>query len=364
MILILCGTILIIYIIMQRVVYSNAVKNFDRISEDKFPSLSIIVAARNEEKNIAECIEALSKLVFPKEKLEIIIVDDNSTDSTYKIVEEFIKYKPEFILIKSKNEIGNLKGKTNALANALEIAKGEVIATTDADCIMHPLWAKTLISYYKDDVGAVFGYTNMTEGKFFETMQSVDSVYLLAVAGGTMNMNMPMSCIGNNMSYRRKAYDEVGGYESLSFSITEDYRLLRALVALNKYKIIYPINENSLVTTKPCEDLKTLYRQRKRWSVGGLENDWRGHTLMLFGYLANLFLPLSLILSPWVLKFYIPLRFAADYFFLKQIYGKLNLKFTLRHLIIFEIYFLGYSLIIPFILMKSREVIWKDQKYK
>lgn len=356
--------IFIIYILMLIVIFSSAVRKIKSNPLTEYPSVSVIVAARNEEKNILSCIKSLDKIDYPEDKIEIIIVDDKSTDSTYNIVQEFIKEKNKFVLIQSGREIGHLKGKTNALANALEIAKGEIIFTTDADCIVPPSWVKTLVSYYDEETAAVFGITYIEGEKPFYAMQAVDSVYLLTVSSGSMNLNMPMSCIGNNMSYRRKVYDEVGGYESFSFSITEDYRLLKEIVKLKKYKVVYPVDKNALIKTLPCEDYKTLYRQRKRWSVGGLETIWQGLMLMLFGYLGNLATLLATFFMTPVIAVFLAGRFIADYIGLKIIHNKLGLKFKIKDLLVFEMYYIIYAFMVPIILSISREVIWKDKKYE
>ena len=115
-------------------------KKFGKIKEAQFPSATVIVAARDEEDNILTCLESLDKIEYPEEKLEIIIVDDNSTDRTGEIIADFIAHKPKFKCIKPKREIGELKGKTNAIANAVEVSSGEIILTTDADCTVFPGW--------------------------------------------------------------------------------------------------------------------------------------------------------------------------------------------------------------------------------
>ncbi|MDZ7765453.1 MAG: glycosyltransferase [Melioribacteraceae bacterium] len=252
-----------------------------------------MVAARNEEDNIIDCLESLSSLEYPEEKIEIIIIDDNSTDKTNQLISEFIADKEEFILIKPEKEIGSLKGKTNALANAIKIASGRVIMTTDADCTVSPTWAIELASYYKDDVAMVCGYTDQVSDTNFGGMQSVDFIYLLMIAGGVMNFGKPLSCIGNNMSFRKSVYREVGGYEALPFSVTEDFNLLMAMHRLKKYKIIYPLSPKGMVTSKPCDSLRLLLKQKKRWGVGGLKSDIVGYSVMATGFVTHLMMLLT-----------------------------------------------------------------------
>ncbi len=350
---------------IQTVIFSIGLKKkFPKLSEKDLPSATVIVAARNEEENIRDCLVALNNLIYPEEKLEIIIVDDHSEDNTFAIAKKFIADKPKFKLIRPEKQFGNVKGKANALANAIEISKGEIILTTDADCIVSPTWAKTLASYYCDEkVAMVNGFTTQTNSTAFEGMQAVDSVFLLAAAAGTMNLNRPISCIGNNMSYRKSVYKEVGGYEAIPFSVTEDFMLLKAFEKLKKYKLIYPLDPGGLVVSKACKDLKILYRQRKRWGVGGLDAGLREWIVMGNGWLANI----GMVLAPFfysatslVVCFF---KIFTDFFFLKNVHESLKLKMKFKDFLAFQIYYIVYVIVLPFVAFFSRNVVWKERSF-
>lgn len=338
-------------------------KNFPTVEEKDFPTATVIVAARNEEENILRCIESLDKLIYPEGKLEIILVDDKSTDRTGEIIDKFIEGKTKFKKITSSEEIGDLKGKTNALANALKIAKGEIILTTDADCAVHPKWAYTTASYYTPEVGVVNGYTTQQAEGTFSGMQAIDFIYLQIAGAGTINMNNPISCIGNNMSYRKKAYDEAGGYESIPFSVTEDFNLLKAIYNLKKYKVIYPLHKEALVTSIACKTYKSLYRQKKRWSVGGLGVPFRGYLVMAWGFLANLGMLLTPLFFSPVWLYLAVFKVTLDFFVLYHVHKRLEIENVLKYFVSFEIYYILYVIAIPFVLTFSRKVIWKGREY-
>ena len=338
-------------------------KIFPKLTENQLPKISVIVAARNEEENILECMSALNKLEYPEDKIEIIIANDNSTDSTENIINDFIKDKPKFkTLLPVKGE-GNLKGKANAIDKAIKISSGEIILTTDADCSPNSKWAKTVASYFTKGVAMVSGYTTQHERNLFEGMQAVDFVYLLSVAGGVMNLNKPMSCIGNNMSYRKSVYEEVGGYNSVKFSVTEDFALLMAMHKLGKYKIIHPVDSDSLVISKPCKTLKSLFHQKKRWGVGGLQSELAGFSVMAWGWFSHL----GILLLPFLFSataFYIFLfKIMTDYFFIYSVYKKLNIKLSLKHFLVFEIYFVIYVFVLPFIVFTNKKIVWKGREF-
>ncbi len=342
----------------------GASKTFPKLNEDELPNATIIVAARNEEDNILACMQSLNGLNYPEGKLQIILVDDKSTDNTSKIIDDFIVDKSKFLKVVTQKDIGQLKGKTLAIANGIDYATGEFILTTDADCVVSSNWAKTIASYYIDEnVAMVNGFTNQESEKSFSAMQSVDFIYLLGVASGAINLGKPLSAIGNNMSYRKSVYDEIGGYSALKFSVTEDFNLLMAIHELKKYKIIYPVDDGALVTSKPCLDFKSLYRQKKRWSVGGLESDFAGYWVMSVGFLTHVCMMLIPFLFSTSALLLFLFKIFVDYFFLKPIYTRMKLKLGIKEFVAFEIYFLLYVLVIPFILVFDRNVIWKGRKY-
>jgi len=349
---------------IQLVIFTiGAGKKYHKIPEDKYPSATVIVAARNEENNILDCLQSLDNLIYPNGKLEIIIMNDHSTDSTGEIIESFIKDKPKFKCRVPNESIGSLKGKTNALANAIKISQGEIILTTDADCFVSPEWVKTHASYYNENVGFVGGFTTQQDQNPFSGMQAIDFVYLLTVAAGSINLGKPLSCIGNNMSYRRSVYNKVGGYEGLPFSVTEDFNLLMAIHDLKKYNIIYPLDVGALVTSKACPDWKTLYWQKKRWGVGGMKSDLIGYSVMAWGYIvhgAMLLLPFFFSLSVLYLSVF---KILIDFYFVKPVFNKLKLRMRFSHFLAFEIYFIVYVLILPFVVLPNRKVKWKGRTY-
>lgn len=349
---------------LQLIFFSiGASKKYKKLPDDKLPSVTVVVAARDEEGNILDCLQSLDKLIYLEGRIEIIVVNDHSTDSTGEIIKTFIKDKPKFKTLIPEGSIGSLKGKTNALANAVKISSGEVILTTDADCIVSPTWAKTIASYYKDDVGFVGGFTTQEDYNAFAGMQAIDFVYLLTVAAGAINLGKPLSCIGNNMSYRKTVYEKIGGYEGLPFSVTEDFNLLMAIHDLKSYKIIYPLDENALVISKSCPDWKTLYWQKKRWGVGGMESDLIGYLVMVWGYIvhgAMLLLPFFFSMTGLYLSIF---KLCVDYFFVKPVLKKLNLRMKISHFIAFEIYFIVYVLVLPFIVLPNRKVKWKGRTF-
>ena len=337
-------------------------KKYPRINYDDLPKATIIVAARNEYKNIYNCLASLNNLHYPNGKLEILIVDDFSEDGTGSIIDEFIKDKPVFKKI-TPDKNSPLKGKINAVASAVKIASGEIILLTDADCEVTGDWAVTLASYYSKDVGVVNGFTVINNRSIFSAIQGIDLIFLLSSASGTINMNYPVSCIGNNMSFRKEAYFEAGGFENLPFSVTEDFIILHAISKLKKYKIIYPLLKESIVISKPCADLKELISQKKRWGRGGFTAPAGGFMIMGIAFISNLMVLLTPLFFTPVWLYLAVFKIIVDYLFLYPVHAVLGIKNQLKYYILFQVYFIIYTTILPFILFFSREITWKGRKY-
>lgn len=354
---------LILYVIQSLIFSFGSKKKFPQLADENLPNISILVAARNEEKNILRNLQSLNELEYPSEKIEIIIIDDRSNDRTGELIDSFIKDKPKFKKIISPDEIAHLKGKANALANAIRISRGDVILVTDADCAVSKTWAKTLASYYTENVAIVNGFTNQKAETQFEGMQHLDFLYLLTVASGTINFGFPISCIGNNMSFLKKAYYDVGGYESLPFSVTEDSNLLLAINRLKKYKIIYPLEYDGVVESIPCPDLKSLFRQKKRWGIGGLNVPKSSYIIMVSGYVINLCILLLPFFYSNMALLFVVIKLLIDFFVLFRTSKTLKNLNKLKYFFAFEIYYLIYVLILPFVVIFSRKVKWKGRVF-
>lgn len=352
------------YFLMSFLFTIGVMKKFPRIAdESKLPSATVVVSARNEEDKILRTLQSLDNLEYPEGKLEILLVDDQSEDLTRKIIDDYIKDRPRFKKITTEKFHSKLIGKTRALTYALDKANGEIILTTDADCQVKPEWVKTVCSYYFDDVGMVSGFTTQEAKNGFSGMQAIDFIYLLTAGSGTVNIGIPISCIGNNMSYRKKAYEEVGGYEKLPFSVTEDFILLNAIKKLKKYKILFPLEEKALITSLPCKTWKSLLRQKKRWGVGGLGVPFIGFIIMVFGFLSNLFVLLTPFFFSPIWLYLAVFKIAIDFFVLLPVHRQLKITKNLKYFIQYQLYYLIYVIALPFIVLPNKKVIWKGREY-
>jgi len=328
--------------------------------------VTIIVAARNEEKIISNCISSLKKIAFDKKLLEIFLVNDKSTDNTKTIMlSETIGY-PEFIVIDSDDiETKNLKGKANAIDSAIKKCSGEIILMTDADCIVSPDWVTETVKYYKGKTEMVCGFTKINyNNSFFAKLQALDWVYLQSLASCSSGIGSILSCIGNNISFTKKVYTEIGGYENISFSVTEDLAIMRRINSDSRYRVIYPINPDCTVLTEECKTIKELYNQKKRWFKGGLGINFLGWILGFEMYVLNLILIFGLfVLNPVTYLYLILTKVISELMIIFPVYRKLRFKSILIYFPLFQIYFAIYGLLLPFTFLFGSKIKWKERKH-
>jgi cellulose synthase/poly-beta-1,6-N-acetylglucosamine synthase-like glycosyltransferase len=340
--------------------------NFKRIAHSEFPFVSVVVAARNEESNIGRCINSLKSVSYPESLIEILLVNDRSTDSTLSIMKSLTEGDTRFRILETDGEItNNLKGKPKAIDLGIRNSKGEIIIMTDADCTVRESWVEDTVRYYDEKTAMVAGFTKIREnGSVFTKLQAMDWVYLQSIASGSSGIKQYLSCIGNNLSFRKSVYFELGGFEGIKFSITEDLATMKAISKIQKYDIKYPVYKNGYIETDGCKNLSELYRQKKRWFKGGTDLSILGYLLGISMYITNIVLISGFIYLS--LTFYLILvgvKILSDIILTYPFYRKLNMKDVYKIFPLFEVYFMIYGLLLPFTFLFGLKVNWKGRNF-
>jgi cellulose synthase/poly-beta-1,6-N-acetylglucosamine synthase-like glycosyltransferase len=332
---------------------------------DHHPSVSVIVAARNEEQNIGECIESLLKCDYPSDKYEIVLVNDSSHDTTGIIMQNYARMNSMIQYIEVDPVSVHIRGKANALAQGIASSHGELIFFTDADCTVPPSWVKSQAAYFKNQTGLVGGFTRLRSNNWFSGMQALDWFFLYSVGAGAVGLGKPLTAVGNNFCVRRDAYNDVGGFEKLPFSVTEDYILFNAIKESQNWKIRFPLDPGTLVTSRPCVSFRDLYRQKHRWATGAA--DIRAETFIYFTpiYLFHLIIPLFPVFGiPFQTAFAAMLiKVTADALILSKPLLKFRSLSLYRYFLQFQVLAFTYILMLPFQIIFKRKVIWKDRSY-
>ncbi len=330
------------------------------------PSVSIVIAARNEEVNIARCLDSMRRLKYPPELLEIIVVDDRSMDGTRAIVNRYTGISPRISVVTTLPEEGNLRGKTNAVTHGIEASTGEIIMFTDADCTVPEQWVEETVKYFvNDDVGVVAGFTSLNARNWFGAMQAVDWFALFSVAAAMIRMRFPVTAVGNNLSVRRAAYDAVGGYRAIPFSVTEDYALFHAVTTKTRFVARLPLDPSIVVQSEPCETSRDLYRQKKRWFTGGRDMEFRHFLIFSLSYTTNLLILLGILLTgSGVAWGALGVKSVVDLLMLIPSVKTFRRWPLLLYFPIFEIYYFLYVLYFPPLVLMRGTVVWKERSFR
>jgi cellulose synthase/poly-beta-1,6-N-acetylglucosamine synthase-like glycosyltransferase len=284
------------------------------------------------------------------------------------IIEEFKKRSPLIKTLHIQNAISGLSGKANAIAQGMELATGDLILVTDGDCRVPRNWARSHAAYYAADVGLVGGFTLLDEKNdgvaLFEKVQSLDWAYLLSIGAGAIGMGVPLSVLGNNFSFRREAYEEVGGYRQMGFTIIEDFALMKTLLKKTSRRVLYPIDPEMLVYSRPMPTLRQFYVQRKRWSAGGKEVGGYGKFLMAISMLIHILLPLSLrFIATHLGLLATGVVLLADFGLLWRTTGMIHRRDLLAYFPLWEIFYFIYTIIFAPVLLFPTSVKWKGISY-
>ena len=273
-------------------------------------TISVIIAARNEEENIGQLLKALEEQSYPKELFEIIVVDDHSTDGTVNVVQQF----PAVKLLQLKDD-GINSYKKKAIETAIATATGELIVTTDADCLPSKDWLKT-IAAFKEEKQSVFIAAPVVltpslpknrdrlsplrgEGgnSLLSIFQQIDFMVLQGITGAAVYKKKMSMCNGANLAYDRKVFYEAGGFSGIDHIASgDDMLLMHKIWKQFPDKVHYLKSKEAIVSTQPMKTWKAFLNQRIRWASKAKHyDDKRIILVLLLVYLFNLsFLALAI----------------------------------------------------------------------
>ncbi|HJS00418.1 MAG TPA: glycosyltransferase [Flavobacterium sp.] len=238
------------------------VKNYNAIGLKPKTTFSIVVPFRNEAENLPILLESISKLNYPMDLFEIILVDDAS-DCRPQIAD--FRFK---ISITNNIRVSN-SPKKDAITTAIPLAKNNWIITTDADCIVSENWLLTLDNYIQTyTVEMIAGaVTYACKNSFLHHFQQLDLASLQGATIGSFGINKAFMCNGANLAYSKSLFKKLNGFDgNAKIASGDDVFLLQKAIAQFPNKVHYLKSENTIVKTKPLNNWKALFYQRVRWA--------------------------------------------------------------------------------------------------
>lgn len=331
--------------------------------------ISVIVPVRNEAGNIRKLLKDLENQDYPKGSYEVIIVDDHSEDSTLTVCREYLQKSS---LSHQIITLSQVSGKKEAITAGVEKACGELILTTDGDCRLEPGWVTAFATaYHLWDPVMLAGPVRMEGDTFFQKLQLYEFAALIGVGAASLKSGNPGMCNGANLSYKKKAFLEVNGYEgNKHIPSGDDEFLLQKLYVRYPDKVRFLKNPNAVVTTGAKNSLKELVNQRIRWA-----GKWKFHKrifiqlMAIMIFLNYFFLVFAFVqsLGNWhmmgVFFAVFIIRWGVVYVFVKSVLRFLQLRRLFFVSLAGEIF---YPLFVTFLGLASifGKYSWKGRQYK
>src|SRR6187399_1251128 len=276
-------------------------RSFSQTDHEPSITISVIIPARNEEENIGKLLSSLEKQAYPSHLFEVIVVDDHSTDNTVAVVNRYSFAK----LIRL--EFDNINSyKKKAIETGIAAASGDLIVTTDADCIVPANWLKTIASF-KEKTNAFFIAAPVVlenESNLLQTFQTLDFLVLQGITAASVQKRFHNMCNGANLAYERKVFFEVNGFTGIDHIASGDDMLLMQKIAKRfPAKISYLLSKDVIISTQSAKTWKEFFSQRiRRASKATDYNDIKIFSALFLVYFFN-----CTLLALFITGFWMPL---------------------------------------------------------
>lgn len=328
-------------------------------------TVAILVAARNEENNLPRCLEALTRLDYPADKLRVLIADDGSTDATPQILADFVRDRPHWRVLTITERLGSAQGKANALAHLIREADTDLLLCCDADVAVAPAWARTMVAEARRAGAAlVVGTTLIAGDAWLAVGQHFEWLRALAALRVATERGQPFTGMGNNQLLARPAYLATGGYEALPFSVTEDFQLFGELHRRGG-RTTHVFGAGALAWSRPAPSWRALLAQRRRWLRGLLAAPATRPVVAVVaeGMVFPALLLVAVLGAPRLALGLWALKWASQSMLLRLAARRLQLAPpSLRQLLAFEPYLLMQSIALPVVALWPGRVRWKGRE--
>ncbi len=349
-------SLLYILLIVTMTIGWFQIKDFKGNAITELPDVSVVIAVRNEEKNIIRLLHNLEQQDFPLNQLEIILINDHSSDKTAEIIKQYIN---DHKALDIKLIHASVEGKKASINKGIMMAKYDLIVTTDGDCAVGVNWLRRLLEYYQlKEPKLVVGPVVYEQIKgFLQQFYTLDFMSLVASGAGSLGAGLPLMANGANLLYTKHTYlDLVENQSGKSCASGDDVFLLHAAADRYGAKSIHFLKDPStIVHTNPPENLVAFLSQRKRWASKAVA--YRSVWAILVSisvFSLSLMLVLSFLtafLKPWFLLIFglfVLLKIMIDFPLLQYFAEFSNRKKAVPYLFLFGFIYPFYIVIAGF----------------
>ena len=339
--------------------------------------VTVLIPARNESENIQACVQSVINQNFPKALLEIIVIDDHSTDDTIEKINQLqlpnIKILQLQNFITHRNETQSYKKK--ALEIGIQESTSDLIVTTDADCIAPTNWLSLIVSFYEKKhykfIAAPVNFYN--EKTLLEKFQSLDFAGMMCITGAGIHRRFMNMCNGANLAYEKKAFYEVNGFEGINHIASgDDILLMQKMAKRYPNQVGFLKNKNATIITKAMPDLSSFINQRVRWaSKSGSYTEFQIIAILALIFFFCASIVVNFFLLPffwqkigWVFITQIIVKSIIDFFFLNMMCHFFERKDLMKTFIPSQVLHILYIAVIGFLGNVKKTYVWKGRKVK
>ena len=347
--------------------YTIGWRKIKLVSKNSYsPKVSIVIVMRNEERHLSKLYKCLDSQIYPINKLEFVIVNDHSTDNTWALLNEW-KLDNLRLLNMPKDKFG----KKNAINMAVTMSNGDIILSSDADCIFGVNWVGKIVGYFSNtDVQLVSGPVvfNKQQG-FFQNFQALEFASLIGSGAGAIGIKRAIFCNGANMAYRKNIFLKLNAFKKDNISSGDDVFLLHRIKQKYKKSIVFACNEDAIVTTESAQSFYNFINQRKRWvakssAYKDFDSIYTSY-IVLFTNLSLVILFSLIFIESSVFLFFVIfyiIKFVVDLCLLYPVLKFLNRKDLIKWIFPFE-FFYSFYIILIIIISFSTDFEWKGRVY-
>ena len=259
------------------------------------PFVTVIVPARNEARNIAQCVTSILSTRYPR--LELVVVDDSSTDGTAEVARKAVAGDPRVRIVKNSSLPAGWFGKQWACATGAKVARGEILQFTDADTVHASDLVTRSINAMRRTAADLFSVAGRQElGGFWEKVVQPQMFTVLSMRyGGTESVNQSTRVSnkianGQCIFVKRTSYEAIGGHGSVRSSVAEDLLLAQRFFGARK-SVVLMLGVEQLSTRMYASLSEIITGWRKNVFAGGLD-------AVPFGKVGLSIFPLALLMPP------------------------------------------------------------------
>ena len=364
-----CAALIWLYHHWQRIPLQN---NAVPVTAESPLRLTVVIPVRNEAANIIALLEDLCSQQGVPGAFDIIVVDDQSTDETRTLVEQFQERTSCPITFLSLNVPPGFIGshKKLAITQAVAATQHEIIVTTDGDCRVGPHWLATMRHYFEEKSAVlVSGGVTFQQGSFFQRLQTIEFASLIGVGAACLQAGYPNMANGANLAFLREVFEQVEGYGgNLHIPSGDDEFLLQKIAKRCPHHFFFLKHPAAVVTTQAQRTLYGFYQQRKRWaSKWKLHRDKKVAALAVFIFLYHICILASVLLvglgtyGGGLLLFLLP-KIILEFVFLRSVLPFLDKKLPLSSFLLLQLIYPFYAIFFGIGANLGRYT-WKDRTY-